>query len=239
MSVATAFGCGDGIGRPIVEEESSASAAGAPGTAGSIGAAGAATGGAAGASAASAGAGSGAYGGLPAFGGHGSDGPEGEGRGERRPDLRCDGIDEWSEDSARREGFLFDLLNAAREYGVACGSGTGTGAAVPRVTMRSELQCAARLHARDMYENAFFGHIGSDGLGPDERMRRAGYSDFGVAGETIVESAWAGEEMVPYRTLDPVFEMGGSECAHLVDPRFDSVGIGFFGDLWTLDFAGP
>jgi uncharacterized protein YkwD len=107
--------------------------------------------------------------------------------------------------------------------------------------MKRELQCAARLHSRDMFENDFLGHQGSDGSTQDERMRRAGYSNFSIAGETIAdERNWTGEgQMVPYRALEMLFETGGSECAPLVDGRFDSVGIGVLGGLWTLDFAGP
>jgi hypothetical protein len=222
-SVAAALGCGDGIGRPIVESEPSLSASGSAGVAGAAGGFG--------------GAGSGAYGGgLPAFGGRGWRDWEDEGR-EPPPDIRCEGIDEWPEDSAWMEQNVLGFLNYARDYGLPCG--TGTEARVPRVVMKRELQCAARQHSRDMFENYFFGHVGSDGLDPDERMRRAGYTDFAVSGETIAESDWTGEEMVPYRALEALLAMGGSECAHLVDPRFDSVGIGFLGGLWTLDFAGP
>jgi hypothetical protein len=32
---------------------------------------------------------------------------------------------------------------------------------------------------------------------------------------------------------------GGYDCANLVDPAFNSVGIGRYDDLWTVDLAAP
>jgi uncharacterized protein YkwD len=230
-SIAIALGCGDGVGRPIVEREASGSAAGAAGAAGAPGGAGS--------SAGLGGAGNGGYGALPALGGRDWRGPEGDGRGPRPPEVHCEGIDEWPEESARLEQVVFGYLNYARDYALPCG--TGAGVKVPPVAMKRELQCAARLHSRDMFDNGFFGHQGSDGSTIDERIQRAGYPAYSISDETIAdERSRPGEEpMVPYAAVQALIETGGSECAPLVDGRFDSVGIGFFGGLWTLDFAGP
>jgi uncharacterized protein YkwD len=101
--------------------------------------------------------------------------------------------------------------------------------------MKPELQCAARLHALDMAERDFFDHVGSDGTGPEDRIRRTGYT-FGVAGESIAQGEGSSD---PFRAVEALLMSGESECENLVDPNFDSVGIGHFEDLWTLDFAGP
>lgn len=246
MSATAVIGCGDGIGRPIVEHETSQSAAGVGGVAGVAGVAGVIGGaGAAGvtgiAGAGVSGApggfgGTGGFGGLPTFGGRGWQGPEGEGRGDRPPEPRCDGIDTWPEDSSSREFAVFGFLNYLRESGFACAGDAA--AMVPHVSMKPQIQCAARLHARDMYENDYLDDINNEGEGPEDRIRRAGYVNFRIASETNVRSREL-EELVPYRELDELFRTGGRECRNLVDPNFDSVGIGFFGDRWTLDFAGP
>jgi hypothetical protein len=44
---------------------------------------------------------------------------------------------------------------------------------------------------------------------------------------------------MPPEAFEALFAAGGSECENLVDPRFDSVGIGNFEDIWVLDFTGP
>lgn len=48
----------------------------------------------------------------------------------------------------------------------------------------SALTTAAREHSRDMAENNYFSHTGSDGSSPFDRMQRAGYS-FTAAAENI------------------------------------------------------
>jgi uncharacterized protein YkwD len=102
--------------------------------------------------------------------------------------------------------------------------------------MEPELRCAARLHARDMNERDFFDHVNPDGLGPEQRLRNAGYT-FGIAGESIAKVQ--GDSMVPYEPLEELLEEGGEECTPLLDARFVAVGIGFFEGFWTLDLAGP
>jgi hypothetical protein len=45
--------------------------------------------------------------------------------------------------------------------------------------------------------------------------------------------------MPPYDPILAIFAAGGSRCDNLIDPSFDSVGIGAYRDFVTLDFTGP
>lgn len=220
FAFAATFGCDDGIGRPIVEDEPAPSgtgaAAGAPGGMG--------------------GAGSGGRGGSQDFGGRFSGWDGIGGRGDSRPPPPCEGITEWPEESTEAEWQVFDFLNIGRELGFACVTSSAR-EYLPPLAMRPELQCAARRHSRDMDERGFFDHVNPDGEDVEDRVRRTGYS-FGVVGETIARASGA-PDTDPFEVLESLRLAGGAECQNLVDPRYDSVGIGRFGDLWTLDFAGP
>jgi uncharacterized protein YkwD len=79
--------------------------------------------------------------------------------------------------------------------------------------------------------------VNPDGVGPEDRMRRAGAS-FAVASESIARDPETGEFQNRYQAIAELFAAGGSDCNNLADARFDSVGIGVFQGLWTLDFAG-
>ena len=67
------------------------------------------------------------------------------------------------------------------------------------LVLNNALTMAARGHSRDMADNDFFNHVGSDGSGFVERIQRAGYTSICAAGENIaagqtspsaVVSAW-------------------------------------------------
>jgi uncharacterized protein YkwD len=90
-----------------------------------------------------------------------------------------------------------------------------------------------------MAERDFFGYVNPDNVGPEDRIRSAGYTTFRTAGESIIRGEAPASGTVPVQALEALLSTGGSECQNLLDDRFDSVGIGNFGDLWTLDFAGP
>ncbi|HEX6271673.1 MAG TPA: hypothetical protein VFZ53_01470, partial [Polyangiaceae bacterium] len=90
----------------------------------------------------------------------------------------------------------------------------------------------------DMVEREFFAHENPEGLGPEDRMRKAGYVVVGPTGESIARDPGDGESTAAYRAIAALLAAGGTECENLVDARFDSVGIGHFGDLWTIDLAG-
>lgn len=75
--------------------------------------------------------------------------------------------------NAAMESSLLALINSERQnQGLAA------------LSMNSALTSAARAHSKDMAENNFFSHTGSDGSSPFDRMQRAGYS-FTAAAENI------------------------------------------------------
>ena len=131
---------------------------------------------------------------------------------------------------------MLEFLNFGRASGFSCTNGSGS-VAGPYLVMKPELQCAARRHSRDMVERRFFDHVNPDSEAPADRIRKTGYS-FGVVGETIARASGS-PEAAPYQVLADLGAEGGDECETLLDPRFDSVGIGQYLDHWTLDFAGP
>jgi uncharacterized protein YkwD len=151
----------------------------------------------------------------------------------------CASVAEWPDESRAGEQLFFELLNTARGYGgFSCTTGAA-GVVVYAVTMKPELRCAARMHSRDMAERDFFGHVNQSGVGPEDRIRSAGYTTFRTAGESIARGNMSSGGTVPLQALDALLSTGGSECQNLLDGGFDSVGIGNYGDFWTLDFAGP
>ena len=153
------------------------------------------------------------------------------------PGEYCASVADWPDEARSGEQLFLGLLNAAREAGLSCTTGAASVAVRP-VIMKPELRCAARLHSRDMAERGFFDHVNPDEVRPEDRIRSAGYDDFGTAGESIARGDAPADGADPFQALAEL-STGGSECKNLVDASFDSVGIGNFGDLWTLDFAGP
>jgi uncharacterized protein YkwD len=221
---ATSFGCGDGVGHPIVERDPEAPEPPASGGGGGSW---------------DGGSGSGSRGGFP-VGGRGFVWGGSSGNDDVPPGEYCESVADSSDESRAGEQLFLELLNTAREYGFSCTTGAeGVPVPVPPVLMKPELRCAARLHSRDMAERGFFDHVNPNGVGPEDRIRSAGYENFRTAGESIIRGEAPAAGTVPFQALDALLSTGGSECQNLVDDRFDSVGIGNFGDFWTLDFAGP
>lgn len=266
MLLAFASACGDGVGHPIVSDDAgqggvnglagsggaggAAGFAGAAVTAGSGGVAGTPSGGSAG-QAGSAGARTGnGSGGRESFGGTDFGPPwEGEFGGRGGPDWddedaleaiprspQCESVVEWDDESAEAEHELFRFLNFARESALGCDDRAA--GSLPPLELKPELRCAARLHSRDMSQREFFDHVNPDGVGPEDRMRRAGAS-FAVASESIARDPENGEFQNRYQAIAELFAAGGSDCNNLADTRFDAVGVGVFQGLWTLDFTGP
>jgi uncharacterized protein YkwD len=112
------------------------------------------------------------------------------------------------------------------------------GMRIPELRMEPELRCSARLHSLDMATRGFFSRVNPEGEGPAVRIERAGY-DAGIAEETIAQSDQADGASPTVETLRELVLDGGVDCEILVDPRFDSIGIGYYEGLWTIDLAGP
>jgi hypothetical protein len=148
----------------------------------------------------------------------------------------CDRVTSWPEEWEGLENGAWNLVNELRETGVNC-SGEPVVPSPPLLNLVPALRCAARLHSEDMVVRDFFAHVNEDGVDYPERIAQTGYSA-PVYGESIAQSnegfgGFGGQ--VPWSLFQ---ELRAEECENLVDPRFDSVGIGYYEGVWTLDFAG-
>ena len=76
--------------------------------------------------------------------------------------------------------FNVDLAKVVSDYALI--------AAVPPVSINARLTDAARKHSRDMFENNFQGHDGTDGSNPGTRITAAGYT-WQTYGENVYASA--------------------------------------------------
>lgn len=109
---------------------------------------------------------------------------------------------------------------------------------LPSLALVSELTQAARRHSRDMADNNFTGHTGSDGSNGGQRMREAGYNwttwgeiiGWGFGGDT--------ESMVNWWMNSP------SHRAIILSGSFTDFGVGYarnpnsdWGHYWTVNFG--
>lgn len=107
----------------------------------------------------------------------------------------------------------------------------------------SHLMAAAEAHSRDMADNDFFSHTGSDGSAPWDRMTRAGYS-WGAAAENIAAGYSTPEDVVQGWMNSP------GHRANILNCDLHDIGVGYVlqdpdtGDVnyrhyWTQDFGTP
>ena len=141
----------------------------------------------------------------------------------------CADVREWLDaDSAAEDGML-SLLNAARRWGLSC-TGPEIGEPLSALTPEPELECAARVHARDMFERGYFSHTNPEGEGPAQRFGKAGAA-FVLVGEVIGDSR-AGASL-----FEETIRAGGADCSLLLSASFDAVGVGYYQGLWTIALA--
>ncbi|MBO9326739.1 MAG: CAP domain-containing protein [Roseiflexus sp.] len=121
---------------------------------------------------------------------------------------------------------VVDLTNA---YRAAAGCAS--------LVVSLQLTAAAAAHSQDMAQNNFFGHIGSDGSTPWDRIRRTGYSY-----QSAAENIAAG-----YRTAKDVVQGWYSSPGHrqnMLNCDLREIGVayadgGSYGRYWTQVFATP
>lgn len=208
------------------------SAAGSGGAGGS--------GGSGGSNAAGAG-GTGGTGGMVSTGGTGggagsggSSASGGTGGVEVPDEPYCAVTENWDPAYAAFEAEIVVLVNQFRAEGANCG-----GDEMPPVgplTMDPYLQCAARVHTKDMADRDFFDHDNPDGDGPSERMEDAGYEGRNW-GENIAAGRDTAEE-----TMDQWMNSPG-HCSNIMAEDFTLIGVGYYpggeyDHLWTQTFGG-
>jgi len=100
------------------------------------------------------------------------------------PDIPyCADVSEWDDSWIQEELQVLTLVNELRSQALECvPGGVVFGPSEPFV-MHPALRCAARVHAKDMVDNDFFDHTGSDGSTAQQRAQSAGY--VGIVAEDI------------------------------------------------------
>jgi uncharacterized protein YkwD len=128
-------------------------------------------------------------------------------------------------------------VNQYRVAGANCGS-AGNFAPAPALAWNNMLTLAAEGHSRDMVNNVFFSHTGSNGSNGGQRITAAGYI-WSAWGENIA----AGQTGVNQVIDDWIGSPG--HCANLMDPDFVDVGAvcvpgtaaTSFGTFWTMNLG--
>jgi uncharacterized protein YkwD len=141
------------------------------------------------------------------------------------------------QDAATMSRGVLALTNQARAQARTCGSRRFP--AAPPLSLAPALTGAARAHSRDMVAQDFFGHTGSDGSTPGERVTRAGYR-WSMVGENIASGVRSARQAVAGWLASP------EHCANIMTPGFRQMGVAFAVDPanvelidWTEDFGTP
>lgn len=131
---------------------------------------------------------------------------------------------------------MLGLINDARAQARNCGNTFYP--AAPPLNWDDRVAAAALAHSTDMAENNFFGHIGSDGSDPGDRLMNEGY-DAKLWGEDIAVGFDLEADVMNAWLNSP------DHCANIMDPSYEDVGVGvdegmFMGKMekyWTADLA--
>ena len=143
--------------------------------------------------------------------------------------------EQWDERQTTEEDLMLEQVNEARQNGLQCPSGFQP--AVGELVMDEKLLTAARLHALDMGENAYFEHDSLDGREPWDRMKDAGYTGF-AAGENIA----AGFDNATDTFTQ--WKNSNGHCLNMMSEDFNEIGIGYavvddspFRHYWVQNFG--
>lgn len=133
---------------------------------------------------------------------------------------------------------LVRLVNERRAAGASCGT-SGNFAAAPALAWDARLMAAAFAHSRDMAQNNWFSHTGSDGSTPSQRVSAAGY-DWSTTGENIA----AGQPTVA--AVVQAWMASPGHCANIMNPAFRDFGVACatsssstYRIYWTMALGAP
>jgi uncharacterized protein YkwD len=98
--------------------------------------------------------------------------------------------------------------------------------------VNEKLTRAAQAHSQDMADHRNMSHTGSDGSGPGDRLKRAGYT-WRTYGENVAYG---------YRTPESVMNGWMSSPGHkrnILNCAFEEIGVGLAqpGNYWTQNFG--
>lgn len=146
--------------------------------------------------------------------------------------LACskDEVDHIQTDTGWKSALL-SAVNSARESGCYCGDRYMP--PVGKVKWNDLLEEAARIHSKDMHDNGFFSHTGSDGSRPGDRIRRVGYNWFACS-ENIMRSSC--NNMTPQQIIDMWLGSEG-HCRNIMNPIYKDMGLAKVGSYYTQTFG--
>ena len=145
--------------------------------------------------------------------------------------LLSDDLGDWQAEGKR----VLEEVNKARGQARACG--TEAFASAPAVSWNDRLAATALAHSRDMADQNYFSHTGSDGSQVGERAKRDGYN-WRRIGENIATGQGTAERAVAGWLRSP------GHCANLMNPDFAEMGAAYAtsdqsetGIFWTQVFG--
>ncbi|MEL6615453.1 MAG: CAP domain-containing protein [Bacteroidota bacterium] len=125
---------------------------------------------------------------------------------------------------------MIDAVNEQRAEGARCGGEWYPPA--PPLAWNGALEAAAARHSRDMAENRFFSHEGSDGSRVGERATQAGYA-WSRVGENLARMD------VSVRAVVAAWVDSAPHCRGMMDERYTEMGVAERDAYWTQVFGRP
>lgn len=149
----------------------------------------------------------------------------------------CDFQNTWPAGSTTFENDVLTLVNQKRAAGAVCGGVSKP--PVAALTMDTKLRCAGRFHSKDMGDNNFFSHTGSNGSAFSTRINNAGYVWTAAA-----ENIGAGYSTAAAAVNGWMASTG--HCNNIMNGNYKHLGVGYYykgtatyKHYWTTDFGKP
>jgi uncharacterized protein YkwD len=128
-------------------------------------------------------------------------------------------------------------VNQVRASGHRCASDSFDPA--PPLRASPLLAGAAKAHARDMAQNGFLSHAGSDGSDPAQRAQRAGYH-WQLIGENVAGGPSSAKEVVEGWLASP------DHCRNIMEPQYTQMAVAYASNqksnlviYWSQLFGRP
>ena len=146
--------------------------------------------------------------------------------------ISCEKTESFTvEKTGSVEADFLKLVNKARSEGRKCG--TQYFAAANPVNWNINLEKAAYLHSKDMFENKYFSHVSKNGVEPSARILAQNYFFKSFAENIYAASGFTPtpEEIIKQWVNSP------AHCANIMTPDFKDMGIGAYQNHWTQLFG--
>ncbi len=129
------------------------------------------------------------------------------------------------------EDFNANILRLVNQYRTAgCNCGSNSYPATKPLKWNDTLENAATIHTKDMYNNNFFSHTGSDGSNVGTRLKRLHYN-YSACAENIANGYTTEEAVVKGWIESP------GHCKNIMNPKYTHVGCVRKGNYWTMVLA--